>query len=389
VSTVSGATFSEALELAWRWAADREWRGHDPYDALTSPLLRSMAGRLGRPFGVAATQALRRLPFNLRPLFGIQPTLNAKGVALFLSSASRVGRLRECRALADLLESLASKDYSVPCWGYPFPWQARAFFLPEGTPTVVVTSFAGQALLDAHAATGEPRYLETAIGACRFVREKLHRTSDATGDCLSYSPVDRAAVYNASILGARLLVLAGERSSRPDLIEAARPLVTYVLARQRPDGAWSYGAAGHHGFVDSFHTGFVLACLDTYRRATADAEVDEAVRRGLAFYERRFFGPRGEPHYYEHRAHPYDIHSAAQGVLTFLELRGPGDDLTARARKIGTWMVDRMLDRSGAFGYQIRFTHRVRIPYMRWSQAWGVRALAELVHCGVERERRS
>ena len=47
-------------------------------------------------------------------------------------------------------------------------------------------------------------------------------------------------------------------------------------------------------------------------------------------------------------------------------------------------MIRNMLDPEGFFHYQIRRTHRVRIPYMRWSQAWGVRALAELVHHEVE-----
>jgi len=43
-----------------------------------------------------------------------------------------------------------------------------------------------------------------------------------------------------------------------------------------------------------------------------------------------------------------------------------------------------MLDPEGFFYYQVRRTHTVKIPYMRWSQAWGVRALAELAHRGIE-----
>ena len=50
-------------------------------------------------------------------------------------------------------------------WGYPFPWQSRSFYLPVGTPTVVVTAFAGEAFLDAHAATGDDGHLSTALDA--------------------------------------------------------------------------------------------------------------------------------------------------------------------------------------------------------------------------------
>ncbi|OLE67267.1 MAG: hypothetical protein AUG09_03355, partial [Acidobacteria bacterium 13_1_20CM_2_68_7] len=275
-------------------------------------------------------------------------------------------------------------DWPLACWGYDFPWQSRSFYLPAGTPTVVVTAFAGEASLDAHAATGDERCVSMALDACRFIREALNRTEDETGVCLSYSPLDRTAVYNASLLGARLLALTGQRARRPELIEQARPLVTYVLARQREDGSWSYGDGHHQGWTDSFHTGFVLGALDVYRRATGDKAVAGAVERGARFYALRFFGPSGEPYYYPNRRYPYDIHSAAQGVLTFLQLRDLFPDFTERALSVGRWMVRTMLDPEGFFYYQVRRTHTVKIPYMRWSQAWGVRALAELAHCGVE-----
>jgi hypothetical protein len=42
----------------------------------------------------------------------------------------------------------------------------------------------------------------------------------------------------------------------------------------------------------------------------------------------------------------------------------------------------------GHFRYQIRRTHRVDIPYMRWSQAWAVRALAELRRSASSRDER-
>ena len=379
---------SRCLERALAYGAARNWQGFDPYDALLSPAARLPVLRNSRFFRLALTQAMKRSPVNLRRFWGIGPTTNPKTIALVLSAASRApigadtsGRIS---SLARLLRDSATPGCPGVGWGYPFPWQGRSFYLPAGTPTVVVTAFAGEAFLDAHAATGDDRCLSLALEACRFVREGLNRTEDETGVCLSYSPLDRTAVNNASLLGARLLVLAGQRARRPDLIESARPLVTYVLARQRPDGSWPYGEAGHQSWTDSFHTGFVLGALDVYRRATGDSAAAAAVVSGARFYATRLFGPSGEPFYYPDHRYPYDIHSAAQGVLTFLQLRDLLPEYAERARTVARWMVGNMLDPEGFFYYQVRRTHTVRMPFMRWSQAWGVRALAELAHCDAE-----
>jgi len=362
--------------------------GYDPYDALLSPLARMPLLGRSRTFRLALTQLVKRSPVNLRPLLGIRPGVNPKALALFLSAVARCAAgpwaLAQVPGLAKRLAALRSTRDPGAGWGYNFPWQGRAFYLPAGTPTVVVTSFVGGAFLDAHAATGDASYLATALEACRFTLEAPHRTTDETGACLSYSPLDRSAVYNASLLGARLLVRAGQQSGRRDLIDAARPLVSYALARQGGDGSWRYGEAVYQRWIDSFHTGFVLEALEIFRKATGDAAAETAVRRGAGFYNDRFFGPRGEPRYFPHREYPYDIHSAAQGVLTFLELSDLIPELRERARIVGGWMVSNLLGPEGLFHYQIRRTHRIRIPYMRWSQAWGVRALAELAHCGVE-----
>jgi len=371
--------FAESLDRAWAWASERGFAGVDPYDALRSPLLASGHRVFGRPFGIAATQAVRRAPLDVRPLLGITPAVNPKGLALFLSSAARTGRRVEIGPLSDRLRELQAPGWDVACWGYPFPWQARAFFLPAHTPTVVATSFAGEAFLDAFAVTSDPRDLETALSACRFVLEKLHRTEDRTGVCLSYSPIDRSAVYNASILGARLLVRAAHAAGRGEWLGRAEPLVRYVLARQRADGSWPYGEASFHRWTDSFHTGFVLGALDVFARATSDPGADRAVARGAAAYARAFFGPAGEPFYFADRHYPYDVHAASQGLITLRQLRGRDALYGALAKKVGRFLVDRFLAPDGHFRYQIRRTHAVSIPYMRWSQAWGVRGLAALV----------
>jgi len=376
------------LSRAFTFAERRGWRGFDPYDGLLSPVARWPLLGDSRLFRLALTQGVKRSPVNLRPLLGIKDGINPKALALFLSAAARAGEGSMLRShvgpLAAALEGARSSFGTGMSWGYNFPWQGRAFFLPAGTPTVVVTSFAGEAFLDAHAATGESRFLSNALEACTFVLSGLNRFEDTSGACLSYSPLDRSVVYNASLLGARLLVLAGQRSGRRDLIQSASPLVSFALSKQQGDDGWMYGDARFQQWTDSFHTGFVLGALDVYRRATGDPRTEQGVRKGAEHYARTFFGPQGEPFFAPGRNFPFDVHSAAEGVLTFLQLRDLEPHFEERAAAVGRWMVNNLLDQNGAFHYQVRPTHTVRIPFMRWSQAWGVRALAEMVRCGVD-----
>ena len=52
--------------------------------------------------------------------------------------------------IAEIRKSV-SIGYSGVCWGYNFDWQARAFYQPKFTPTVVASVFISSALLDASA----------------------------------------------------------------------------------------------------------------------------------------------------------------------------------------------------------------------------------------------
>ena len=51
--------------------------------------------------------------------------------------------------LTDKIYACQSEGYSGACWEYNFDWQAKDFFQPKGTPSIVVSSFVAGALLDA------------------------------------------------------------------------------------------------------------------------------------------------------------------------------------------------------------------------------------------------
>jgi hypothetical protein len=52
------------------------------------------------------------------------------------------------------------------------------------------------------------------------------------------------------------------------------------------------------------------------------------------------------------------------------------------AERLGDWAMAEMRDPAGYYYYQHHGRWRNRIAYMRWTQAWMLRALAEFSVCG-------
>lgn len=372
-----------ALDGLEAYLARKGLAGYDPYDALNSPILRALS--FGRKWPrIAFTQALKMLPVNLRPLLLIRKTLNPKGLGLLLAGTVRRGRttggeryVEAARTLAELLLTLRAPGYRGACWGYPFPWQSRAFFLPRSTPTVVNTAFVAHALLDVSRYLGEERYLSVARSACTFVLRDLARTEEEGAHCFSYTPIDRLAVHNANLLGAGLLARVGAATGEAELLDTARRAARWTLRRQHPGGAWWYAEPEYQHWIDSFHTGFVLEALGLVIAHAGLEEAREPLARGYRFFLDRFFEVDGAPRYYHDRKGPTDIHCPAQALVTMCELSDvePAPRLLLPASR---WLLARMRAPEGYFYYRRGRLGPNRIPYIRWGQAWAYHGLARL-----------
>lgn len=373
----------EALDGLEAWLGEKGLKGYDPYDALESPILRALSFGAKWP-RIAFTQALKALPVNLRPLLLIRKTLNPKGLGLLLAGTVRRGRTtggeryaEAARTLAELLLTLRSQGYHGACWGYPFPWQSRAFYLPRWTPTVVNTAFVGHAMMDVAEFLKEERYASVARSACTFVLQDLARTEEEGALCFSYTPTDRLAVHNANLLGAGLLARVGAATGEAELLETARRAARWTLRRQHVSGAWWYAEPVYQHWVDSFHTGFVLESLRHVIRGAGLDEAREPLARGHRFFLDHFFEVDGEPRYYHDRKGPLDIHCPAQALVTIADLWDvePAPRLLARTTR---WMLERMRAPEGYFYYRRGWLGPNRIPYTRWGQAWAYHGLARL-----------
>ncbi len=363
-----------------------DWAGYDPYDALNSELLRKLPILDRRLFRLALTQALKRLPFDFRPVLSVPATENPKALALFLSSSLKLNRLgliddpKLPRRLSERILALRSAGENYWAWGYSFPWQTRLVVVPRGAANLVCTTFVAQALLDYYEDCGDETLLEAASSAGQYLVDALYYNEPGGVASFSYPlPSSTSKVHNANLLAAALLARLFTHSHDDRLRDVALAATRYSASKQNPDGSWYYGEDSTQRWIDNFHTGYNLRALRALARFLDTREFDERIHLGFKFYREHFFREDGAVRYFHDRAYPIDIHCVAESILTLLEFQERDRTSLSLARTIYGWAIKHLWDNEGYFYYRALRTLTIRIPYIRWSEAWMLLALTSLI----------
>ena len=366
---------------------NQEYKDWDPYDGLNSKVFQATPLKHWDLARLAWIQLFKRNPVNLRILFLVPKDYNPKGVALILSGYCNLYQTQKAgndlslelaelksriQSLADLLISLQSKgDYSGACWGYNFDWQARRLFLfPAYTPTVVATTFAASSLFPAYEITKKQNYLDVALSSADFIINDLNRTPKKRGFLFSYSPLNgNNTVYNASLLGSKLLSYCYHYSGKEEYKQLARESIVACVAAQSEYGSWVYGELPTQNWIDSFHTGYNLEAIHFYQKFTKDYSFAKNLEKGFKYYINTFFMVDGTPKYYSNKTYPIDIHCPAQLFVTMFHLAA-FINYQDMAEKVMNWTINNMQDKKGYFYYQLKKGMSSKISYMRWSNAF-------------------
>lgn len=339
-------------------------------------------------------QTIKRSPISLRSLLRIPAGTNSKGIALF--ALAELSRFRatgnsehetNARYLLAKLDRLKiqnpkSKIQNRTAFGYNFDWQSRAFFAPQGTPTIVPTAFAARAYSEAFEIFGDQNYLAAAAAIGEFIATELNRSVETAEHlCFSYTPLDRSIIFNASLLAGETLANVGAITQNNEWLGLAEKSVKFVFSGQNHDGAWEYGTKLRHKWVDNFHTAFILSSLWRMKQflPQINLEIEQTVRRGYDFWTSNLFLSDGAPKYFSSQTFPIDIHSAAAAIAALCELSDLDDGALRLAEKVALWTIANLRDKSGFFYYQKHRFYTNKIAYIRWGQGWTAFALARLL----------
>ena len=364
----------EAIKALRDWIESRRFEGYEPFDLLNSPYLSGRWARETLP-GVLIMQAGKRFAgLRLRRLLKVPPSRNPKGLGLCLwaycdLAESGYDVSAEAAWLKSELIRLRSPNESEYSWGYDWDYLSlRGSRLPAFSPNVIASYFCATAMLRMSEVYQDQEARGIAESAARFMVSRLNRSFESESQvCFSYTPNDTTLIYNSS-------ALAGVFLARMGYLPLARKAMAFLVEHQLPDGGWYYGKLRRQRWIDSFHTSYNVCALLDYQQIAGDRSFEAAMLRGHRYYANNFFSAAGAPTYFHDRVFPIDIHACSQAILHFAAF-----SCLDRAWQTFGWTVKNMGAPDGSFYYQ---RHRVgtnRTAYMRWGQAWMLRALAGLM----------
>jgi hypothetical protein len=362
--------------------------GYDPYDILNSKIPFKY---LGKWAGAILTQIHKRNPVNIRPLLGIKKEVNPKAYGLFLQAYcilyTKTGEkdyLYKADYFFNYLRDNYSKGYSGYAWGYNFPWVSPVKFVEPFVPSSVVTGFICRGLWQYYEITKNPEAAEIIKSTSCFILKDLSVYSDNTGKCISYAPQKQYICYNSSLLAAEILAI--NYCITPDnfLKDFCIELVNFVLARQKPDGRWSYSESvrtGNERNQIDFHQGYILESIFEIQKFLniKDAKWDNALELGLDFYYNYQFFKNGRSLWRLPKEYPVDIHNQSQGIITFINLQKFNQKYREFSNTIFEWTVNNMQDNEGYFYFKNYKYFKDKTSYIRWGQAWMFLAIAKLI----------
>jgi polysaccharide biosynthesis protein VpsJ len=371
-----------AISRIRAWGESHDWRGYDPYDALNSPFTPYLT--LGRPLAKRLlTQTVKLSPLNLRPALRVQPAWNAKALGLVASGYARLGKAADDatsgeharRWLRWLVEHAERRERGAG-WGYHFDVQTRFFGYARETPNTIATAFVAHAFLDGAELLEEREWLEGATAAADFLSGEM-RVEGRDTTFFRYLPGEPELVHNANLLACGVLARTARALDNDAYREAAAAALATSLAAQRGDGSWPYAETPGRRWVDNFHTAYVLESLS--HCVPSFPEVEEPLRRGIAYWHEALFLGDGTPKYFPESVYPLDAHSYASAIDAWVALSHFHPDAVANATRVANGLITTMLDPAGHVHFQKRRHWKNTVPFVRWTTAPSFRALAGLL----------
>ena len=374
-----------AIQGLRTWMESRQFEGYEPFDLLNSPYLRGTWARQ-LPLAILLIQFGKRFAgARFRRLLKVPISRNPKALGLCLSAYCDLSRSgcdvsAEAAWLKSELIRLRSPNENNYSWGYDWDYLSlRGSRLRAFSPNCIASYFCGRAMLEMSEAFGDREALQIAGSTADFMASRLNRSFESADEiCFSYTPNDKTLIYNSSALAGAFLARTATLTGNQDYLSVARKAMAFLVRGQLRGGGWYYGQLPRQRWIDSFHTSYNVCALLDYQQTTGDRTFEEAMLAGHRYYQATFFTRDEAPRYYHDRTFPIDIHACSQAILHFTAFSAIDPAALERAWKTFHWTLGNMASPDGSFYYQRHRLWTNRTPYMRWGQAWMLRALARL-----------
>jgi rhamnogalacturonyl hydrolase YesR len=376
----------QAIEALRAWIETRQFAGYEPFDLLNSPYLSGAWARKTLPSLLLIQFGKRFSGLRIRQSLKVPRSRNPKALGLCLSAYCDLARAgydvsSEASWLKSELIRLRSPHESEYCWGYDWDYLSlRGTRLPAFAPNCIASYSCGTAMMQMNEVFGDSEALEIAESVARFMATRLYRSFESADQvCFSYTPNDKTLIFNSSALAGVFLARLGNLKGDLQNLSLARKAMVFLARGQLRTGGWYYGQRRRQRWIDSFHTSYNVCALLDYQRATGDPTFEAAMLLGHRYYQTTFFTEEGAPRYFHNRTFPIDIHACSQAILHFTAFSSIDPNALESASRTFQWTMRNMAAPDGSFYYQRHRWWTNRTPYMRWGQAWMLRALAMLL----------
>jgi hypothetical protein len=286
----------------------------------------------------------------------------------------------------EVLKQTRCEGYSNWCWGYPFNWETIRGTIREGTPLITTVPYVYEAFKQAWEMDKSDEWLQIMHSTAEHALLDYQDipTSPRASTC-SYTPNPEQSigVVNANAYRAFLLTSAAHDFSDARYWEVAEKNLNFVLESQNDDGSWYYAKDGKRGFIDHFHTCFVLKALTKIEAINGHSGCTAAINRGVGYYVANLFDESGLPKPFSSRprltVYRRELYDYAECINLAALLKGRFPALDRLLTSVLQDVLTAWQKPDGSFRSRRLLLGWDNTPMHRWAQAQLFRSLCQLM----------
>jgi len=388
-------TIIKSLIKLEKYVSKENFVGWDPYDGLLAQRIPEKLRR-NNLTGLILIQLNLYSPVNLRPILNIPKGLSNKSLALFARAYLIMYitfRKSEYLEKAIKLLRILSSNTNKACNSYYFPYIAPKHYLGPSITDIICVTESLKTYVLAYELTKNLEYFKLASRMFEILFHQLYVEKGSIA-YFKYTPYEQGKiVFNVSALAleasANFLSLKENINIRELYMDKLSKVVLFLISHQSNNGVWPYSYylnENRYYWQIDYHQGFIIDGLNAVLPLVSNKYLRDLVcgslEKAINFYMYKQFTREGASYYRYPIKYPIDIHNQAQGIITFSKLyrATEKEEYLNQAIKIALWTIKNMQDPQGYFYAHHWGIFRNKIPYMRWSQAWMMLALSELLY---------